>query len=171
MFASEEDQTMPSHRYDRRDRVEADDERRERVLQQWFANDSGPIEPEAAGVVFEAEAVQQEALDFAETVRAEAAALATGVPATTPADEPEVSLEDLLTASQVLLDMCQALLEDTALSANQRQTVENIAEVMKTAPDSIRRTIADAEASAGTAPGTAGTAPGDDARPAPPFNP
>jgi len=166
---------MPSYRYDRRDRVETDDERRERVFQQWFAGDSVPVEPEAAGVVSEAEAVQQEARDFAETVRAEAVALATGVPPTAPADEPddepEAGLEDLLIASQVVLDMCQALLEDTTLNAGQRQTVQNIAEVMKTAPDSIRQAIADPGASAGPAPGTAGTAPyGDDARTTPPFN-
>lgn len=124
------------------DRGEAAD-RTER-LRQWFAVQAPPVD-EVAAVLAEADAVSQETIAYSQLIVAEAAVLAgtavPGKPAAAPV--PDVELDDLQQAAQIVADMCQELLAGDELSDAQRKTIETVYETAKDHPGMIQQAIDD----------------------------
>jgi len=132
---------------------------REALLRRWLANWRAPFNPDAAGVVAEAETLEQESLAFAESVRQYFGELAgrsadadepgvpggtgvSGVPGAGPGSVWTPDLNDLLIASQVVVDMCQAMLDGYEVGAARQKTVERIYKTVKPLPDAIRQAMA-----------------------------
>ncbi len=145
------------------------DERAEAILRQWFARTARPLNSDSAGVIGEAEAIERESRAFADSVRLESEDLVDprfgrrpGSPGVGPGAERTLDLRDLLIASQVVVDMCEALLEDYKVTAARQQAVETIYDLVQTVPDMIRDAMAPDYQGPSTAPPSGETPPTDD---------
>ena len=144
---------------------------REALMRRWFATLRPPLNPDTAGVVEEAEAIEQESIAFADSVRRHFGEPGGGQPGFGPAPGQAPELQDLLIATQVVVGMCEALLQEYQVSAARQQVVAGIYDTVKSIPDTIRQAMAPPPGSdpatwspTSDAPGTGATAdaPDDD---------
>ena len=141
-----------------RDSASADP--REALMRRWFATLRPPVNADVAGVVEEAEALEQESIAFADSVRQQFGEPGAGRPGFGPAPGQAPDLQDLLIATQVVVDMCEALLQEYKVAAARQQVVAAIYDVVKTVPDTVREAMAPDFGTGSAAPDEPGTGAG-----------